>query len=80
MPAHDLRAADPALAYALRRLRRDSGTTQETVAFSAGLTVASLGRIERGITNPRWLTVRRIIRALDVGLSELIRAVEDAPV
>jgi predicted transcriptional regulator len=80
MPTHDLMATDPALAYALRRLRRDSGNTQETVAFNAGLTVASLARIERGITNPKWTTVRRIIRALEITLPELITMVEDASV
>lgn len=80
MPTHDLTAIDPALAYALRRLRRDSGNTQETVAFSAGLTVAALARIERGVTNPRWITVRRILCALDVGLPEFVTMVEDAPV
>lgn len=80
MPAHDPIAIDPALAYALRRLRQDAGNTQETIAFSAGLTVASLARIERGITNPRWGTVRRIICALNVSLPELVTMVEDASV
>jgi transcriptional regulator with XRE-family HTH domain len=79
MHTYDLTAIDPALAYALRRLRRDSGITQEDVAFVAGLTVASIARIERGATNPRWTTVRRIICALDVGLPELVTMVEDDP-
>jgi transcriptional regulator with XRE-family HTH domain len=78
MPAHV--STDPALACALRRLRRASKNTQENVAFSAGITVASLARIERGVTNPRWTTVRRIISALDVSLPELIASVEDASV
>jgi transcriptional regulator with XRE-family HTH domain len=69
---------DQALACAVRRLRKDSGATQEHLAYRAGLTIASLARIERGQTNPTWLTVRRIARALDVSLAELVVAVEDA--
>jgi len=72
--------ADQALACALRRLRQDSGSTQEDVAYNAGITVAALARIERGKTTPRWTTVRRIVSALNVSLAELVAAVEDAPV
>lgn len=78
MSTQDL--TDQALACALRRLRQDSGSTQEAVAHSAGITVAALARIERGQTNPRWTTVRRITGALKVSLAELVGAVEDAPV
>jgi transcriptional regulator with XRE-family HTH domain len=78
MPTHD--PTDPDLAWALRSLRRANGNTQENIAFNAGITVTSLARIERGITNPRWTTVRRIIRALDVSLPELVTSIEDAPV
>lgn len=73
-------AADPALASALRELRHAQGNTQETVAHSAGITVAALARIERGEASPRWTTVRRIINGgLDVSLTELVAAVENAP-
>jgi transcriptional regulator with XRE-family HTH domain len=75
---HD--SADPALASALRELRHAQGNTQEAVAHSAGITVAALARIERGEASPRWSTVRRIVSGgLDVSLSELVAAVENAP-
>lgn len=77
MPTYDL--TDQALAYALRRLRKMSGSTQEDLAFRAGITAAALARIERGNANPRWTTVRRIISALEVSLAELVAAVEEAP-
>jgi len=77
MPTQD--STDQALACALRRLRQDSGSTQEELAYNAGITVAALARIERGQTNPRWTTVRRIGSGLRVSLAELIAAVEDAP-
>lgn len=73
-------ATDQALASALRRSRRHCGSTQEDLAHSAGITVAALARIERGETNPRWTTVRRIASGLDISLAELAVAVEDAPV
>jgi predicted transcriptional regulator len=76
-PTHD--PPDPILARVLRQMRHDSGVTQEDVAHQAGITVAALARIERGTTNPRWTTVRRIISALNASLYDLITAVEDAP-
>ncbi len=78
MPTQD--STDQALACALRRLRQDSGSTQEDLAYNAGITVATLARIERGNTNPRWTTVRRIASALKISLAELVVTVEDAPV
>ncbi|HXN37816.1 MAG TPA: helix-turn-helix transcriptional regulator [Solirubrobacteraceae bacterium] len=69
---------DPALACALRRLRHDSGTSQEELAYRAGITTASFSRIERGEANPAWTTVIRIASALDISLAELVVAVEDA--
>ncbi len=71
---------DLALAYVLRRLRYARGSTQENLASEAGITVAALARIERGQTTPRWTTVRRIIRALEVSLAELAVEIERAPV
>jgi predicted transcriptional regulator len=71
---------DQALAYAIRQLRHGSESTQEDIAHDAGITTASLARIERGETNPRWTTVTRILSALKISLAELVTVVEDAPV
>jgi transcriptional regulator with XRE-family HTH domain len=76
MPRQD--SADQALACALRRLRRDSGSTQEDLAYNAGITVGALARIELGHSNPGWTTVKRITSALKISLAELVAAVEDA--
>jgi transcriptional regulator with XRE-family HTH domain len=35
------------------------------------VTVASFARIERGQSNPTWVTVRAIAAALDLALTEL---------
>ena len=77
---YTLDLTDQALARTLRRLRQAHGSTQEELAHSAGITVAALARIERGQANPRWTTVRRIVGALEIDLSELAGEVENAPV
>jgi transcriptional regulator with XRE-family HTH domain len=68
---------DQTLASVLRQLRHDRGSTQEDLAHDAGLTVTSLARIERGQTNPKWTTLRHIVGALNITLTELTTAVEN---
>jgi DNA-binding XRE family transcriptional regulator len=67
---------DPALAAALKRLREDREMTQEAAAWHAGIAVATLQKIENGQTAPSWDSVRRVIAALDIRLSDLAAAVE----
>ncbi len=69
-------APDQALASVLKRLREKQNITQEALAFSAGISVGTLARIEGGKTAPSWDSVSRIIEALDVRLVELAKAVE----
>jgi len=66
------------LATLLKRLREDSGITQEELAFDAGITASALSRIERGLNSPGWTTVRRLAEALDVTLVRLAGELEDA--
>ncbi|HTW42511.1 MAG TPA: helix-turn-helix transcriptional regulator [Solirubrobacteraceae bacterium] len=67
---------DLALAAVLRRLRVERGSTQEALAYRAGITTGSLARIELGQATPAWTTVRRIAAALEVTLVELAAEVE----
>ncbi|MFZ2050397.1 MAG: helix-turn-helix transcriptional regulator [Solirubrobacteraceae bacterium] len=67
---------DPKLAAALRGLREQTGVSQEDLAHDAELTTAALSRIERGVTNPSWTTLRRILTALKASLAELEAAIE----
>ena len=69
---------DPALAAAVRRLREDSGLTREALAFHAGITTASLARIELAQATPGWDTIRRIAGALDMSIGRLAAAIEAA--
>jgi transcriptional regulator with XRE-family HTH domain len=69
---------DLVLATLLKRLREDSGMTQEQLAFDAGITASALSRIERGLNSPGWTTVRRLAEALGVTLARLAGEVEEA--
>jgi transcriptional regulator with XRE-family HTH domain len=68
---------DPALAATLRRLREERGITREALAFKTGITTGSLARIELGQSVPGWDTVRLLVKALDITLAELGKAVEE---
>jgi transcriptional regulator with XRE-family HTH domain len=67
---------DQVLAVQVKRLREDRKITQEQLAFDAGITASALSRIERGINNPGWMTVRGIARALSMTLLELVTEVD----
>jgi transcriptional regulator with XRE-family HTH domain len=66
----------PALGKAIRQLREKRGATQEAVAHDADITVATLGVIERGLSNPTWATVKGIAAALGVSIVELAKVAE----
>lgn len=60
-----------ALGKAIRQLREQNGLTQEAVAHDAGITTATLGVIERGLSNPTWATLKAIASALGVSMIEI---------
>jgi transcriptional regulator with XRE-family HTH domain len=70
---------DPVLAAVVKQLREERGMTQEDLAFRADITVSSLSRIERGLNSPGWITVGKIVNALDVSLAELVEDLERTP-
>lgn len=56
----------------IRIVRRKSKLTQEEVAEKAKIHVSTLGRIERGESNPPLQTISRIAQALKVKPKELL--------
>jgi transcriptional regulator with XRE-family HTH domain len=68
----------PALGAAIRSLRIEKDAKQQAVAEAAGITVAHLSKIERGLTNPTWGTVTAIAEALNVSLLQLAKRYEAA--
>lgn len=68
------RPADPelrGLADAVRLLRLRSSLTQEQLAHRAGLTTASLARLESARTNPGWKTLVALAAALEVAVADV---------
>lgn len=69
---------DKALGQVLRELREhEPKHSQEHIGFNAGVTAATVGRIELGQSKPEWGTVRAIADALDVSLVDLATAIEE---
>jgi transcriptional regulator with XRE-family HTH domain len=65
--------APASLGKAIRQLREKRGMTQEGLAHEAGSTAATIGAIERGLTNPSWGTVEAIAEALNTSVVEVAK-------
>jgi transcriptional regulator with XRE-family HTH domain len=55
----------------VRRLRRERGLTQESLAERAGLSSDAIRKIERGQMSPTLKTLRRLCHGLGISLSAL---------
>lgn len=64
------------LGRVIRRLRTESGISQEGLAAISGIDRTFMGEIERGEANPSFDVLQRIASGLGVRLSELIRQYE----
>jgi transcriptional regulator with XRE-family HTH domain len=60
----------------IRELRERRGLTIEDLAGLARLHTTTLSKIERGITNPQWESVRSLATAFEIDSSALIRLAE----
>jgi transcriptional regulator with XRE-family HTH domain len=68
--------ADPDLARALRQIREERKISRESIAHGANVSLTTISSIERGKSNPTWMTVRGIANALGISMTELIARVE----
>ena len=59
----------------VRQARLARGWTQEDLADRTGLATVQVSRIERGRREVRLTTLVRLVRALDVAPSDLLRGV-----
>jgi transcriptional regulator with XRE-family HTH domain len=69
-------APDPVLGRILRERRGDR--SQEDVGYHAGVTAATVGRMELAKSQPDWASVRLVADALGVSLVDLATAIEEA--
>jgi transcriptional regulator with XRE-family HTH domain len=64
----------------IKELRHSAGLSQEELARKADVTVSALRKIEQGsVPNPKWLTIRAIMNALDGSLDELSEGQDNPP-
>lgn len=55
----------------LKKLRKEKGFTQEKLAFSIGVEISQISRIERGILNTSISTAEAIAKAMNISLKDL---------
>lgn len=55
----------------LRAVRKQKNISQEELAFTSGISLSQIGRIERATINPTVSTIFTICRTLDIEVSEL---------
>jgi transcriptional regulator with XRE-family HTH domain len=61
----------------VRKMRGESGLTQERLAAKADLDPTYVSGIERGVRNPSLLIITRLAKALRVPLSKLCEGVRE---
>lgn len=55
----------------LKKIRLEKGFTQEKLAFSIGIEISQISRIERGILNTSISTIKAIADTLEVPIKDL---------
>jgi transcriptional regulator with XRE-family HTH domain len=65
-----------ALGRAVVELREEAGLTQEQLAERMGTTFTRVGLLERGETDPKFTTLRRLARGLDIKMTKLAGRIE----
>jgi transcriptional regulator with XRE-family HTH domain len=66
-----------ALGETIKSLRNDRDIGPRGLAFDAEISEATLTAVEKGESEPRWGTLRRIARGLDVDVSALLSDAEE---
>lgn len=56
----------------LKELRIAAGQTQKQLAERAGVSLRTIGALERGAYDPVWTTVTRLARALGVSIAAFL--------
>jgi transcriptional regulator with XRE-family HTH domain len=60
-----------ALGFAIQRLRKEAGLSQEELADLSGVHLTHIGGLERGVRNPSYTTLVRISTALRTQVGRL---------
>ena len=60
------------LGKAIKSIRERSGVKRSSVASVAGMTVSALCKIENGNTVPKWATIEKICKSLNIPVAFLL--------
>lgn len=60
----------------IRFLRLEAGLSQEKLAQEAELNTSEISNLERGWRNPKWETMKRLAKGLDVPCSRMVMIAE----
>jgi ribosome-binding protein aMBF1 (putative translation factor) len=69
--------ATMAIGEALKAARAKAGLTQGELARESGLTLSAVTKLEQGVAEPTWRSVKALARALGVSLDSLAAADDD---
>ena len=56
----------------IKSLRKKRKLTLENICYKNGLEPSTLSRIEKGLVEPKYLTLLKLAKAYDIKLSELL--------
>lgn len=62
----------------MRELRQRRGLTIEAAAHEAGMTTATLSKLELARSDPRWSSIAAVVEALGGDFAELGRLIQAA--
>lgn len=66
-----------ALGRAIEGLREEAGLTHEELAERLEMPYQRISELERGVANPTFATLMRIVDGLDVGLDDLAKRIDE---
>jgi transcriptional regulator with XRE-family HTH domain len=69
-PSRRAGALQRALAATVRRLRKQNGVAQETLAIEAGVARSHMSSIERGLGNPTLETIHKLLLSLGINFAQ----------
>lgn len=62
----------PVIGETIRFFREQAGLSQEALAEQAEIHSTEISRLENGIRNPKWETMKRLARGLGITMERLV--------
>lgn len=67
----------PVIGETIKFLRTKAGLTQEEVGLEGGIHPTEISRLEKGMRNPKWETMKRLAKGLGVPCSQMVEIAEE---